>query len=408
MIINSNKLIKYVSKNLISKIIFFASLSILLSATECSIDSIDPKTHEVALSLNIVEDNGNCASGKTDVKKKKHVPTAEEISENINARVRPPLPPCPNGDTGVQDSSSAAKGTSAKYPYLSPYDGARKVFATKFQSCDVLNNIYPETKESPIEQIERLYSEKQYPGSGCINAIGSSLMYERGGVFQSRGGVLDVSKNKSDCSNYISSALYAAGLKMSKNDTGEFLSARKTTVGIMDDLLLNKSSCFEDVNGDINNGFISRGDILNNYNNHVVMVDSVGHDPFSVKKIINKLKSNKISSNDALEECKRIQIEDLDFSIIHSSTIEDNKRNGIHRVHISIFDGDLKNIMVAHARKICEQTIRSPGTNYSFGKNRIGRSAILRHKGTKDPACVMKKMPLIKGEGCVKNCFRAK
>lgn len=321
------------------------------------------------------------------------------------------------------------------YPFGSPLEGALRILTSKYQTCKILTNIGgSESFEGKTPAILEVWKRKnEYPNSkpnpACKDSTTLSNKLATRNIYKSkakvltspleysqgwrgpeiRGNNLLVHESATDCSSFVSGALMAVGLKMSKNSTqNNFLS---TTATIESDIESGKS-CFEKIEYSGVDDVIRSGDVLNDSRGgHVVMVDRLGEDPLGIKKVLSPLKTEGVAldsaKKEAAEKCKMISLKDMDLTIVHSTTSKTG--NGIVRETANaIQSGSAVGILVNHARYSCLRLLNVYPQQASFNSSKgvCPTCSILRHKGTKDPLCVLKEKPKVQGEECINECLQ--
>jgi hypothetical protein len=336
----------------------------------------------------------------------------------VNEAVAPPTD-CLINDADIVRSEKIPENSN--YPFGSPLEGALKVHAAKYGTCNILDNIGgtegfvgkspeiltvlkgqdPNSCNSPIKTKQAcrvLYSD-------CGEK--SFLQYAQGWrETKMTDNVLMVKESASDCSSFVSTALMASGLKMSINDgPNDFI---KTTASISDGIK-NGQSCFATPSISNLNETILPGDVLNDSGNgHVVMIDHVGADPLGVLKILEEVK-NGLPTNAALAKCSKLNLEMMDIGIIHSSTSATG--SGIIRERgTKIASSAARKILEGHARGVCQSFVKSYPSNANYDSNNkeaiCSTCTVLRHKGKQDSRCVMKEKPKVQEEECINECLQ--
>lgn len=319
------------------------------------------------------------------------------------------------------------------YPFGTPIDGAKRVFASKYQTCDILTNVsgsgdfkgrVPGVLQIWKNEVPKAYPESEPPGmcvdstelgtraacrvlrKSCSKENSTPLEYSQGWrQAPVVNGEIKVHQAATDCSSFISTAMLSVGLKMNKSSSvGNYTT---TTAGIENDLEKG-NSCFNRVDVHSLGDLIRSGDVINDSGNgHVVMVDNVGTDPFGVEKILKKIESKQISKQQAVASCERIDLGDMNLSIIHS-TRNAKSGSGIMREMASVVtSGAAKRTLIGHAREVCERFVGSyPAPVDVKSKDGVcATCSVLRHKGKTDPACMFDKKYKVQGEGCINGCI---
>ena len=296
--------------------------------------------------------------------------------------------------------------------------GARKVMATAYQSCQVLNLPLVHSKVTKVRGIRKIsnhegggvnrsisslsqvkashyYLKKINPtsSSNCPNILNNPLIYDFGGkpfVSMYPYPQINLFKNAGsgshilglDCSGFVMSSIATAGLRVKKNKPmkGSYIS------GISSWLFKDSSNdlnCFDQVTKDPFSKPLASGDVIA-VSGHIMIVDQLGKNPLGIKNLSSVSQCNR----------KNITPNKLNFSIIQSSS--DLNAIGINRMHIrSTGHTQLKNGLVEWAIYNCKKKWNPHST---FKNNNI---SISRHILT--PECQEPPMYLL-GQECVPDC----
>ena len=300
--------------------------------------------------------------------------------------------------------------------------GARKVMATAYQDCRVLDLPLLSSRAKPVQGIiktsyhkggglrrsisslssvnrSHYYLRKTKTSSSrqCIDVSRNPLIYDFGGkpaVSSYPHYQMNLFKNSGsgskalgvDCSGFVMASLAAAGLRVQK---GRSLKPAQIS-GISSWMLASPSNnlnCLKKIhlNHHSSEGFIQAGDILAS-KGHVVIVDQVGGDPLALAK------------RRSVKDCKKenISAQDFHFSIIHSSPALGGI--GINRVHIRNADQPLLiKGLIQLASNICYKKFgyKTPRTSPGLSVSRPTLSS----------SCRGGEIPL-KGEECLASCWR--
>jgi hypothetical protein len=319
--------------------------------------------------------------------------------------------------------------------------GARTVFATLYQDCDVVGRVIRANEEvadvvlrdpevrTPVGDYStrmltdevrqdyiranpmlRFLEEKRsvglYPGPGCENALEHPPIYSFGAKpvgnsreFSPRADLVEVQEHADragrwgvspnsipvtgmDCSGFVDAAFRAAGLNLATPSNPKELGTQ-----VIADLPKKRGACLEYAALDPKAGAaIQAGDILNLAGNHVVMVDSAGPDPLGITRVDN---------------CDALGVEHFDFTYIHSGNVASM---GVSRVeaayHARSWTQTLwMNSLLQVARQYCAKAkAGAAGKVLSSGK-----FSIQRHVGSAKKGCVGSPAKL-KGGECVGKC----
>lgn len=324
------------------------------------------------------------------------LPSDETIPEAIST---PSATATPTGGTSVSRRSPAA--------------AARYTMATAYQSCSVLKLPVMTSSVEDLQGVERTvkidsvgwgrgytnlallkktdyYLQGQTYPSGCINQNAKPLVYDYGGrpvvkssstisLFEDSGGgkALGI-----DCSAFVSSAAGVAGQRYKEGTENKAVYTRF----VSRDFINPKKSgwtCYDAVSVNAATS-IKPGDIAAVVG-HVVMVDTVGSDPFGLSKV-------KSASG-----CSSLSSRNFDFSVIQSSPSKNSI--GINRYAARDYlpeSAKISTMFMAYAKAACQARFdakaRAPNTA-EFG--------IIRHKATSK--CLAPALTLV-GGSCVDQC----
>ena len=299
--------------------------------------------------------------------------------------------------------------------------GARRILATAYQSCtadekkpmtanteDVRGIKIVGTHEDGIgskrviEDVEALLATDYYyngavQGSNCKDARKFPIIYDYGGRPNTDNGNFNLFLNASeelgdmpvlgiDCSGYVYTAIAASGLRASPGKD-----PKATLVhGISSRSFLapesNGLTCFAKVKMGVS-GTLKQGDIAA-VGGHVLMIDSVGSDPFGILKA------------SSAAQCEQITASDFDFVVVQSSST----KNGIGinkfeaRDYLPLPDSHKMMVgFVKYAQDACKARLlgkdpQMTATNFQ----------IIRHKMTSE--CKSSRSIALSGESCVAQC----
>ena len=298
--------------------------------------------------------------------------------------------------------------------------GAKKVMATAYQSCSVLDlplmNSEHETvgvrksKQSgnrgykrnisnlnQVNQSHYYLSQLQAPSHPqCLNIHASPLLYDYGGKPSTSTYSINLFQNSGsgsqmlgiDCSGFVSTAMATAGLRLKEGMSIRPVHVQGINSWMLKNSRKNELSCLEKQDISVKNP-LQPGDIIAS-NNHVVIVDMVdeNEDSFSITPIN--------SQNDC--HSSRIQLQRLNFSIIQSSV--HNNSVGINRMHIVESLSAMNNAFNKGLKKIVSRACYK-----MFGKEthkNIDEISILRHT-IHEPSCRDQEIYLERQE-CLQSC----
>lgn len=350
-----------------------------------------------------------------------------DLADTINIYVSPALPGC-------FDYITSTTLPKSDYPHGTPLEGALRILASKYQTCQILDNVAGSSTfygKSPKVLLNWMYKKPPlYPlpkELGCIDSTKlkekvtcrhlsednceavktTPLDYVQGWrINQIKDGIMMVHEAASDCSSFVSSAMMASGLKMNfSSNKSDFTETTRTIAGDYK----NGSSCFErQKTQDIKN-LISSGEILNDSSGgHVVMIDKLGPDPLGVEAIYDKVVAKTLTKKEALKQCETLGLSAMHLGIIHS-TSNKTSGQGIMRESANVISsGVAKKILIGYARGACAHFVSNYPAQKEFdsAEGICETCTILKHKGLREPACVLEKRPAIQGEGCINECLQ--
>lgn len=297
-------------------------------------------------------------------------------------------------------------------------NGINNVVATAYQSCRALE-VLPANEDTPnVEGITILSTPNPENGglqrvissvtkvkethpwirvsspgsSACFNVRGNPLIYDFGGKPKWSSNTIDFFTNSGsgtsvlgvDCSGFIGTVLSATGARYSPG-----IDNKPVYINQKSDKFINAKNsgfkCFDNISVKAGET-IKPGDIAA-IEGHVVMVDSIGADPFGLKKI------------SSLSKCGQVTTTYFDFVIAQSSP--SNNGLGINKYKAKDYlekNADMRNLFLDMAKASCQAafTFKTVTPNFvDYG--------IIRHKGTKD--CMAPKATLAK-QSCVITCIK--
>jgi hypothetical protein len=291
---------------------------------------------------------------------------------------------------------------------------ARRTMATAYQSCRVLE-LPPVTNQvGDVEGVNRSvavdsvgwgrsyknlrllkqthYYHRETTFSGrCMDQNKKPLVYDYGGApgFDAGNGLLDLFVNVGggpalgiDCSAFVSTAAVSAGVLFKKGTPNRAIYTRFVSRDFID---ATKSgwSCFENVRVD-QNSTLQSGDIAA-YRGHVVIVESVGSDPFGLRAVYDR------------SQCVSLAVRNFDFVFIQSSPSQEHL--GINRYLAKEYlekAGLMTDLFMHYAKQAClskfDGVERTPSTE---------KYGVVRHR--KNSQCLAARINL-RHEDCVASC----
>lgn len=247
------------------------------------------------------------------------------------------------------------------------------------------------TDVARLKQTDYYLHGQTYP-AGCLNQDAKPLVYDYSGVpviksstllslFENSGGgpALGI-----DCSAFISTAVGVAGHRYKEGVANKPVYTRFASVDFIDP---KKSgwSCFDPVSVSTKSS-LAPGDI-GAVVGHIVMVDSVGADPFGLAKIHDP------------SQCSSLDFRNFDFTLIQSASTKAGI--GINRYIARDYlkeTSKITELFTAYAKATC--------LNKFDGKTRLANTStfgLIRHKDT--PNCLAPNIKLV-GQSCVESCVQ--
>ena len=335
-----------------------------------------------------------------------------------------------HSDTGKTKPSAGQGGAATKWDidwfYVLKRNvhplvyGARKVMATAYQDCSVLDRpLMPaedntigirRTRRHPsghgwrraitsLRDVNRshYYLRQISPlkHSKCLDVRNHPPIYDYGGKPSTTLHSINLFRNSGsgsrhslgvDCSGFVSSAMASAGLRLKPRVFIRPIHVKGINSWMFKNAQKNKLTCLKEQDISFYNP-IRPGDIIAS-NSHVLIVEFTRDDPFQ----LSKAKTSKDCHS------KRIQLSDFGFSVIQSSA--HNNGVGINRMHIQTAIDGLTTItrgLKRTASRACYKMFGNPNTH----KN-IKEIAILRHAGDV-PACRDREIYL-ENQECLQAC----
>jgi hypothetical protein len=307
----------------------------------------------------------------------------------------------------------------ASSPQISPMIlGARRAFATAYQSCESLSlpamtNSTPDTEgveetgsypgswtgkyyaiTDQAALIRTHYYIKGYkPKAGCVDVTKYSMIYDFGGkpwTSSDPNSSLNYWKNNADgspglgidCSGYVFTSIAAGGLRLVANKPMHAAEVEDYSASMYVDPTESGFTCLNKPPMG-KSGTLKPGDILaSKY--HVALVESVGVDPFGITKY---------------SDCDQITYRDFDFIIAQSSP--DKGTVGINKFEAKEY---LEPFLKFIFRGGLEQYAREACKAYQSGGDSVvesGSFGISRHKLT--PECSQNEIKL-ESQSCIDSC----
>jgi hypothetical protein len=357
------------------------------------------------------------------------LPSEQDVKDHLDDILTGPVKDC--GNIKVDDGARPSN-----FPNQSPVVSARKILAAKYQSCRILDNIegassfdgpqpdiiydwkkqtpplYPsnnrgciDSTKLPVEKACSSYTTK-FGKRICVKSVYATPMHysQAKREMPVKNGKIEIFRGASDCSSFVTSAFRASGLKMNMNSTLHDVPV--DTTYMIGDAVKKGNSCFDRPILPYDNP-IASGDVIDTQNQHVVMIDEVGNDPFNTNYIFEDLKTSEISKADALKECQKINPSRFNLTIIHSTNSHGS--SGIMRQRANkLTSGTAIAMLDKVAKNHCIQFVNNyPNTSKGYNPNYGAEENqfLLRHKGKSEPRCIYENVPKIEGEECINECI---
>ncbi len=318
--------------------------------------------------------------------------------------------------------------------YPSAFKGALKTMAVLYQSCSVLDKKpYPLSRDASIDKfltyksasssLGHSYKVRSIPTGNLSQLVNSHYylkdlevpknklckdmralppIYTYGGkpkVTKSEINLLVEQKTSGakfsglDCSTFISTALTAAGLRIKPGQPIQENRATSTQLSNFTE----KNSCFSSPTMTADTT-IQPGDIIA-FSGHTFMIDTVGKDPFGLDKM--KIRGGRIKSKQDCYNLPDDAEENFDFRIIQSAGLGSL---AVSRTEASTYISKSNLMRYVEPFMISACIAKVTGQKMTSPKNL--RTALLRHRGSEVPGCLIPKnqMPHMTGEECVASC----
>jgi cell wall-associated NlpC family hydrolase len=298
--------------------------------------------------------------------------------------------------------------------------GGLKSLAVAYQNCEA-GKLSPLTSDTPdvrgitvvgthssgtgslrvITDLTALLRTQPYlasyrkPASSCFDVLGKPMIYDYGGkphattatdspldFFRDAGS--GTSELGIDCSGYVFSAIASGGLRVAKGKANR----ASLVYGINAVKYMNPQTtgltCFNHATFQ-GASSLRPGDILAS-SGHVLLIDSVGNDPFGISRFTRE--SDCRSEN--------ISVARFDFTLLQSAPIKGGI--GIDRIRAADYltSGSMRTGMIQHAVNACLARTRNSSIT-----TRSSSAELVRHSGTSD--CQDRIMKLVREE-CLASC----
>lgn len=299
--------------------------------------------------------------------------------------------------------------------------GIRFTFATAYQSCQALDEAImsestPEINSNAIKitgdhsdgvgskriiaNVSSLLNSHPYYknvnnyGAGCVKGSSYPMIYDYGGkpyATTSSSSPLNLFKNAGggtsvlgmDCSGFIYTGLATAGLRLSPRKNMKASGVNGISSRMYVEPQKNGMSCLAKITLTPKSD-LRAGDIVA-VPGHVLMIDSVGSDPFG----INGVKS--------ASECSKLAAKNFDFVVIQSSPSKNAVGMNRYQAKTYLYEADKMRVgLEKYAYYACLARVNNK--NYTPS---LGTLSVIRHKMTSD--CMGSRIKLTQ-ESCVSSC----
>jgi hypothetical protein len=320
-----------------------------------------------------------------------------------------------DGATAVPEGSASAPTSPVTKTRM--VAGMSNVIATAYQSCKAIE-IAPITGSTPnVSGITRLAQnhpdgvggrrvigdlslvQQTHPyikvagsntSSSCFDVNHNPLIYDYGGEPSVSNNSLSFFKDAGsgtsvlgmDCSALVSSAAAVGGLRYKPGVDNKAIFIRQSS-GKFIDATSSGFTCYKNITVS-KTETIKSGDIAA-VNGHVVMVDTVGADPFGLKKLTS------------VSQCSSLNVSNFDFVVAQSSPSKSGI--GINRFVAKDYlpeSAKMKALFVEIGTAACKAYF-----NNTSSTPKSSEWGIIRHKGTTD--CLAPKIQMA-NQSCVSSC----
>lgn len=368
----------------------------------------DAKTHLQTLIEMEMEDQSTQANIQLNSKLAEQFAKVNTLSESLELSCN---------DTSTTNPEVVASAPTTPTTKTRMVAGMSNVISTAYQSCKAIQ-IAPITGSTPsVSGITRLAQnhsdgvggrrvvgnlslvQQTHPyikvagtntSSSCFDVNRNPLIYDYGGEPSVASNTLSFFKDAGsgtsvlgvDCSALVSSAAAVGGLRYKPGVDNKAIFIRQSS-GKFIDATASGFTCYKNIPVS-KTETIKPGDIAA-VSGHVVMVDSVGADPFGIKKLTN------------VSQCSALNVKNFDFVVAQSSPSKNGI--GINRFVAKDYlpeSAKMTAMFVGIGTAACKayfQNTTSTPKSSAWG--------IIRHKGTSE--CLAPKIQMA-GQSCVSSC----
>lgn len=328
-------------------------------------------------------------------------------------------PEIPEGGDSVHAPAEQDDRASSQLPR--PVYGMRFAFATAYQSChalgeSVINQSTPEIDSAGIKitgthpdgigsrrviasitallRSHPYYKNTNSYDRGCLNGHDYPMIYDYGGKPYATTGAnstFDFFKNGgngtsalgTDCSGLIYTGLATAGLRLAPNKVVKASGVNGISSRMYVEPQENGLTCLEKITLSANSD-LKAGDIVA-VPGHVLMIDSVGSDPFGLNGV------------QSAADCAKVAARNFNFVVIQSSPSKNAVGMNRFEARDYLYESEKMRVgLEKYATYACLARIN----NKSYTPN-LGTLSVIRHKMTS--SCLGTRIKLAR-ESCVQSC----
>lgn len=384
---------------------------IMLSQAKDLKDIPDAKAHLQTLIEMEMEDQSSKANVQLNSQLSSQFAKVNALSESLDLSCNDTTTP---DDTAVPEGTATAPTVPTKTRMVA---GMSNVISTAYQSCKAIQ-IAPITASTPgVSGITRLAQnhpdgvggrrvignlslvQQTHPyikvagsntSSSCFDVNHNPLIYDYGGEPSVSSNSLSFFKDAGsgtsvlgmDCSALVSSAAAVGGLRYKPGVDNKAIFIRQSS-GKFIDATSSGFTCYKNITVS-KSETIKPGDIAA-VNGHVVMVDTVGADPFGLKKLTS------------VSQCSSLNVNNFDFVVAQSSPSKNGI--GINRFVAKDYlpeSAKMKALFVGIGAAACKAYF-----NNTSSTPKSSEWGIIRHKGTTE--CLAPKIQMA-NQSCVSSC----
>lgn len=396
-----------------------------------ALDSVRALGHENASDDQKLQDIASLEVGDSSTPEKEELQTRikAEFSKLDTLLQQTATPACAKAPgfveaptTGLTDVDGTAATMFSAWKASQPRAvyGALKTMAVGYQTCDidraaVVSKSTPDVQgikdlgvgadgighrrlvssASDVMRTNPYLANYRKPSSSCFDVSKSPNIYDYGGRPVTTTGLFDLFKNAGsgttalgiDCSGFVYMAMATSGLRTKKATPLKASTIHGITSTLFTNPQKNGLTCFDFAKFS-GNDTLRAGDVVAKAG-HVLLIKSVGSDPFGVAGISN------------VDDCKlaNMSISRFNFTIIQDSSVKNGIGMHMHRAadYLAIPDSKLMaDGLLNHAVNACKA---------KFGQTLTTKDshvAIVRHSGSSD--CVQSTELQMERQSCVASC----